>query len=108
MDGLKVSPSVGSKSALVSRVPEGRVAWVETKIEAGDKTYPAMIVLPLSVAMAVAEEFYATTDPAVRQGQLIDPPGALSQARCLLPPRVSSEDLGQKAGTIGTRLTRRG
>lgn len=63
VDDLKVSPSNGSKSALLSRIPEGRVAWVDTKVQAGDKTYPAMIVLPFSVALAVAEEFYATSDP---------------------------------------------
>ena len=63
VDDLKVSTSTASKSAIVSRIPEGRVAWVNTKVVAGAKTYPAMIVLPFSVALAVAEEFYATTDP---------------------------------------------
>lgn len=63
VEDLIVSPSVASKSALVDRVPEGRVAWVDTKVVAGDKTYQSMIVLPFSVALAVTEEFYATTDP---------------------------------------------
>ncbi|QDV04741.1 hypothetical protein Poly30_02340 [Planctomycetes bacterium Poly30] len=60
---LRVSASIGSKSAVISRIPEGRVAWVPTKITSGDKSYTAMIVLPFGVALAVAEEFYATTDP---------------------------------------------
>lgn len=63
VDDLKISPSTASKSALVSRIPEGRVAWVKTDVVAAGKTYSAMIVLPFSVALAVAEEFYATTDP---------------------------------------------
>jgi chemotaxis protein CheY-P-specific phosphatase CheC len=69
VEDLIVSPSVGSKSALVDRVPDGRVAWVDTKVVAGDKTYDTMIVLPFNVALAVTEEFYATTDPrAARTG----------------------------------------
>lgn len=63
VDDLIVSPSSGSESALVQRVPDGRVTWIETSVTSGDKTYPSMIVLPFDVALAIAEEFYATTDP---------------------------------------------
>ncbi len=63
VDDLVVSASLGSSCALVDRIPEGRVAWVDTKIIAGDKTYRSLIVLPFDVALAVTEEFYATTDP---------------------------------------------
>jgi len=63
VDDLKVSPSVGNKSALESRVPEGRITWVSSPVTAGDATYECLIILPFEVALAVAEEFYATTDP---------------------------------------------
>ncbi len=63
VEDLKVTPTNGSKVALTERVPEGRVAWVDTKVTAGDKVYDAMIVLPFDVALAVADEFYASVDP---------------------------------------------
>lgn len=63
VDDLIVSASVGSKSALIDRVPDGRIAWVDTRVISGDKVYQSLIVLPFAVALAITEEFYATTDP---------------------------------------------
>lgn len=63
VEDLKVSPTVGSKNALVERIPEGRLAWVRSEIVTEDATFPALIALPFEVALAIAEEFYATVDP---------------------------------------------
>lgn len=63
VDDLIVSHSVGSKSALVRRVPDGRVAWLEAKVTTDLKTHQVVIVLPFDVALAVTAEFYGTTDP---------------------------------------------
>ncbi|MEM8712216.1 MAG: hypothetical protein AAGG01_14800 [Planctomycetota bacterium] len=63
VEDLKVSPTVGSKNALVERIPEGRLAWVRSQVVTESATFPALIALPFEVALAIAEEFYATVDP---------------------------------------------
>lgn len=63
VDDLNVVSEAEGTTPLLSRVGDGRMAWIDTTIEVGGKSIPALILLPFEVAIAVAEEVYGIADP---------------------------------------------
>lgn len=63
VDDLKVISEAEDSTPLLSRAGDGRMAWIDTKVEAGGKSFPSLILLPFEVAIAVAEEVFAISDP---------------------------------------------
>lgn len=59
VDDLKVWTGEKDRPALLDCFGEGRVAHVALEVDCGGKSFPALMALPLDVAIRVAEEFYA-------------------------------------------------
>lgn len=58
VEDLKVWTGENGNGVLDSCVEPGRVAYVPLEVDCAGKSHPALIVLPLDVAIDVAEEFY--------------------------------------------------
>lgn len=58
VDDLKVWTGENGNGVLETCVKDGRVAYVLLEVDCAGKSHPALLILPLDVAIDVAKEFY--------------------------------------------------